>query len=230
MILVSNPADRPAEAEALLDRGSADPIYFHMPSHAVGSPKTFTGGATVTLIVILAIVVVLGSFVVSVYNGLVRARDEVKNAWDSIDVQLKRRHDLIPNLVETVKGYAAHERGTLDAVVKARQQAVSFTGSVEERAKVENMLTQSLLSLFAVAEAYPDLKANQNFLKLQEEVAGTENKIGFARQYYNDATMRYKNRIEMFPSNVIAGMFNFQPEPFFQLEEPGERAVPQVKF
>jgi len=184
----------------------------------------------VTLLIILAIVVVLGFFVVNVYNGLVKARNEVKNAWSSIDVQLKRRHDLIPNLVETVKGYAAHERGTLDAVVKARQQAVSFTGSVEERAKVENMLTQSLRSLFAVAEAYPDLKANQSFLKLQEEISGTENKIGFARQYYNDATMRYKNRIEMFPSNVIAGMFNFHPEPFFQLEEPGERAVPQVKF
>ena len=183
-----------------------------------------------TLIVILVIVVVLGFFVVSVYNGLVRARNEVKNAWSSIDVQLKRRHDLIPNLVETVKGYAAHERGTLDAVVKARQQAVSFTGSVEERGKVENMLTQSLRSLFAVAEAYPDLKANQNFIKLQEELSGTENKIGFARQYYNDATMRYKNRIEMFPSNVIAGMFNFQPEAFFQVDEPGERAVPQVKF
>jgi len=184
----------------------------------------------VTLIVILVIVVGLGFFVVSVYNGLVRARNEVKNAWSSIDVQLKRRHDLIPNLLETVKGYAAHERGTLDAVVKARQQAVSFTGSVEERGKVENMLTQSLRSLFAVAEAYPDLKANQNFIKLQEELSGTENKIGFARQYYNDATMRYKNRIEMFPSNVIAGMFNFQPEPFFQVEEAAERAVPQVKF
>ena len=183
-----------------------------------------------TLIVILVIVVGLGLFVVSVYNGLVRARNEVKNAWSSIDVQLKRRHDLIPNLIETVKGYAAHERGTLDAVVKARQQAVSFTGSVEERGKVENMLTQSLRSLFAVAEAYPDLKANQNFLKLQDELSGTENKIGFARQYYNDATMRYKNRIEMFPSNVIAGMFNFQPEPFFQVEEAAERAVPQVKF
>jgi LemA protein len=184
----------------------------------------------VTLIVILVIVVGLGLFAVSIYNGLVRARNEVKNAWSSIDVQLKRRHDLIPNLVETVKGYAAHERGTLDAVVKARQQAVSFTGSVEERGKVENMLTQSLRSLFAVAEAYPDLKANQNFIKLQEELSGTENKIGFARQYYNDATMRYKNRIEMFPSNVVAGMFNFEREPFFQVEEPGERDVPQVKF
>ncbi len=133
-----------------------------------------------TLIVILVIVVGLGLFVVSVYNGLVRARNAVKNAWSSIDVQLKRRHDLIPNLMETVKGYAAHERGTLDAVVKARQQAVSFTGSVEERGKVENMLTQSLRSLFAVAEAYPDLKANQNFIKLQEELSATENKIGFS--------------------------------------------------
>lgn len=183
-----------------------------------------------TFIVILVILVGMGLFGVSAYNGLVKSRNEVKNAWSSIEVQLKRRHDLIPNLVETVKGYAAHERGTLEAVVKARQQAVSFTGGVEERAKVENLLTQSLRSLFAVAEAYPELKANQNFLKLQEEVAGTENKIGFARQYYNDATMRYKNRIEMFPSNVVAGMFNFQPEPFFQLEEPGEKAVPQIKF
>jgi len=214
----------------VLDRVRADLLYSHRLKQEYVRPKIFRGGATVTLIVILAIVVVLGFFVVGVYNGLVKARNEVKNAWSSIDVQLKRRHDLIPNLVETVKGYAAHERGTLDAVVKARQQAVSFTGSVEERAKVENMLTQSLRSLFAVAEAYPDLKANQNFLNLQEEISATENKIGFSRQYYNDATMRYKNRIEMFPSNMIAGMFNFQPEPFFQLEEPGERAVPQVKF
>ena len=214
----------------MLDRVRADLLYSHRLKQEYSRPKIFRGGAKVTLIVILVIVVGLGLFVVSVYNGLVRARNEVKNAWSSIDVQLKRRHDLIPNLVETVKGYAAHERGTLDAVVKARQQAVSFTGSVEERGKVENMLTQSLRSLFAVAEAYPDLKANQNFIKLQEELSGTENKIGFARQYYNDATMRYKNRIEMFPSNVIAGMFNFQPEPFFQVEEPGERAVPQVKF
>lgn len=180
---------------------------------------------------VLAVILVgLALYVISQYNGLVGARNEVKNAWSSIDVQLKRRHDLIPNLLETVKGYAAHERGTLDAVVKARQQAVSFAGGVEDRAKVENALTQSLRSLFALAEAYPDLKANQNFLALQEELSGTENKIGFARQYYNDAAMRYKNRVEMFPSNVIAGMFNFQAEPFFQMEEPGEKAVPQVSF
>jgi LemA protein len=184
----------------------------------------------VTLVVLVVILGGLALYLVAQYNGLVRARNEVKNAWSSIDVQLKRRHDLIPNLLEAVKGYTAHERGTLDAVVKARQQAVGFTGSVEDRAKVENVLTQSLRSLFALAEAYPDLKANQNFLALQEELSATENKIGFSRQYYNDAAMRYKNRVEMFPSNVIAGMFNFQAEPFFQMEDSGERAVPQVKF
>lgn len=182
---------------------------------------------------LILIVVVLGGlvlFVISLYNGLVRGRNEVKSAWSSIDVQLKRRYDLIPNLLETVKGYASHERQTLEAVVKARQQAVSFTGSVEERAKVENALTYTLRSLFALAEAYPDLKANQNFLALQEELAGTENKIGFARQYYNDTAMRYKNRVEIFPSNIIANMFSFKAEPFFQMEEPKERVAPQVKF
>jgi LemA protein len=184
----------------------------------------------ISTVVLVAILVGLVLYVVSLYNGLVGARNEVKSAWSSIDVQLKRRHDLIPNLLETVKGYAAHERGTFDAVVKARQQAVSFSGSVEERARVENALTQSLRSLFALAEAYPDLKANQNFLALQEELAATENKIGFSRQYYNDAAMRYKNRVEMFPGNIVAGMTGFQAEPFFQLEEAGERVVPEVKF
>lgn len=183
-----------------------------------------------TTLILLAIVAVLVFYVVGIYNGLVRGRNEVKSAWSSIDVTLKRRYDLIPNLVETVKGYAGHERQTLEAVVKARQQAISFTGSVEDRARVENVLTQTLRSLFAVAESYPDLKANQNFLALQEELATTENKIGFARQYYNDTAKSYKNRIEMFPSNIIAGMFNFQAEPFFQLESPQERVAPQVKF
>ena len=184
----------------------------------------------IVLLVLIGIVIVLGLYVVGLYNGLVKGRNEVKNAWSSIDVQLKRRHDLIPNLLETVKGYAAHEKGTLDAVVRARQQAVSFSGSVEERGRVENALTQSLRSLFAVAEAYPDLKANQNFLSFQEELSSTENKIGFSRQYYNDAAMRYKNSVEMFPGNIVAGMFAFVPEPFFQLEEAGDRAVPQVQF
>ena len=184
----------------------------------------------ISLVVILLVIVGLGFFVISVYNALVRGRNEVKSAWSSIDVQLKRRYDLIPNLLETVKGYAGHERQTLEAVTKARQQAISFTGSMEERAKVENVLTSTLRSLFALAEAYPDLKANQNFLALQEELAGTENKIGFARQYYNDTAMRYKNKVEMFPSNIIANMFNFKTEPFFEMEEPKERVAPQVKF
>ena len=183
-----------------------------------------------TLIILVGLVVPFGLYVIGIYNGLVRARNEVKSAWSSIDVQLKRRHDLIPNLVETVKGYAGHERQTLDAVTKARQQAISFTGSVEERAKVENVLTQTLRSLFALAEAYPDLKANQNFMALQEELANTENKIGFSRQFYNDAAMRYKNRTEVFPSNIVAGMFNFKAEPFFQAESAAERVAPQVKF
>ena len=183
-----------------------------------------------TLIILVGLVVPFGLYVIGIYNGLVRARNEVKSAWSSIDVQLKRRYDLIPNLVETVKGYAGHERQTLDAVTKARQQAISFTGTVEERAKVENVLTQTLRSLFALAEAYPDLKANQNFMALQEELANTENKIGFSRQFYNDVAMRYKNRTEVFPSNIVAGMFNFKAEPFFQAESAAERTAPQVKF
>ncbi len=183
-----------------------------------------------TLIAFLIIPAGLILYVVALYNGLVRGRNEVKSAWSSIDVQLKRRYDLIPNLIETVKGYAGHERQTFEAVTKARQQAISFTGSVEERAKVENMLSQTLRSLFAVVEAYPNLKANQNFLALQEELAATENKIGFSRQYYNDTAKQYKNRIEVFPGNIIAGTFGFKGEPFFQLETAGERVAPQVKI
>ncbi len=179
---------------------------------------------------LLILIVVVAAILVGIYNGLVRSRNDVKNAWSQIDVQLKRRHDLIPNLVETVKGYAAHERGTFEAVTQARQQAINVTGGVEERAKAENYLTQTLRSLFAVAEAYPELKANQNFLALQEELASTENKIGFSRQYYNDAAMRFKNRIEVFPNNILANMFNFKPEPFFQLETAEEKQPPQVKF
>jgi len=181
-------------------------------------------------LVFLALAAAAVFLVVGVYNGLVRTRNDVKNAWSQIDVQLKRRHDLIPNLVETVKGYMTHERGTLEAVTRARQQAVSASGDLAERMKAENALSQTLRSLFAVAESYPDLKANQNFLALQEEVASTENKIGFARQYYNDAAMRLKNRVEMFPSNVLAGAFGFRPEPFFEVETAAERQAPQIKF
>lgn len=182
------------------------------------------------LLVIIIVLVVLGLLVIAPYNTLVRGRNEVKSAWSSIDVQLKRRYDLIPNLIETVKGYAGHERQTLEAVVKARQQAIDFSGNAEGRAKVENVLTSALRSLFAVAEAYPDLKANQNFLALQEELANTENKIGFARQFYNDAVKQYKNNLEMFPSNIVANMFGFKAEPFFEVESAADRTTPQVKF
>ena len=184
----------------------------------------------VTLLIIILVVVVLGLLVVAPYNALVRGRNEVKSAWSSIDVQLKRRYDLIPNLIETVKGYAGHERQTLEAVVQARQQAINFSGNAEERAKVENNLTTALRSLFAVAESYPDLKANQNFLALQEELANTENKIGFSRQFYNDMAKQYKNKVEMFPSNMVANLFGFKVEPFFEVESAGDRATPQVKF
>ncbi len=182
------------------------------------------------LLVFVGIVFVLGVWIVSLYNSLVGLRNEVKNAWSQIDVQLKRRYDLIPNLLETVKGYAAHERQTLEAVVAARQQAVNITGSAAEHAKAENALSQTLRSLFAVAENYPDLKANQNFLALQEELTSTENKIGFARQYYNDSVLRNNNRIAMFPSNVIASSFNFKEADFFEIEAPTERQVPKVSF
>jgi LemA protein len=191
---------------------------------------TRKGGGFMVLIGILILLVILGVIVIGPYNGLVRGRNEVKSAWSSIDVQLKRRYDLIPNLVETVKGYAGHERQTLEAVIQARQQAVTFTGSPEERAKVENNLTSALRSLFAVAESYPDLKANQNFLALQEELANTENKIGFARQFYIDVAKQYKNRVEMFPSNIVANIFGFKAEPFFEVESAADRSTPQVKF
>ncbi len=186
--------------------------------------------------VVIVLLVLLGAgvlgvlWLIGIYNGLVRLRNEVKNAWSQIDVQLKRRHDLIPNLVETVKGYAKHERETLDAVIRARQQAINVTGSVADRAQAENMLSQTLRSLFAVAESYPDLKANQNFLALQEELTSTENKIAFARQYYNDSALQYNNKTEMFPSNIVAGTFSFERADFFEVEAPAEREAPKVSF
>jgi LemA protein len=166
------------------------------------------------------------------YNGLVNRKIETQNAWSQIDVQLKRRYDLIPNLVETVKGYASHEKETLEKVVQARNMAMGAKG-VAEQAAAENMLSGALKSLFAVAEAYPDLKANQNFLGLQEELTATENRIGFARQHYNDSVSQYNSALMRFPSNVIAGMFNFRPADFFQLDSAEAAAVrqaPQVKF
>ena len=167
--------------------------------------------------------------VAGMYNGLVRARNETKNAWSQIDVQLKRRHDLIPNLVETVKGYASHESKTLESVVAARQQAVAAP-TVDARIAAEGQLSGALSRLLVVSEQYPDLKANTNFLALQEELSSTENKISFARQAYNDAATTYNTRIETFPSNIIAGNFGFKPEPLFQVSDEKERQAPQVKF
>jgi len=186
-----------------------------------------------SMVVLLALIVGLAAivmFVIGLYNGLVRLRNEVRNAWSQIDVQLKRRYDLIPNLVETVKGYMSHERETLEAVTRARQQAIQVSDSVLDKAKAENMLSQTLRSLFAVAESYPDLKANQNFLSLQEELTSTENKISFARQYYNDSVLRYNNKTELFPSNIVAGMFNFTRSDFFEVDTEAEREAPKVSF
>ena len=182
-----------------------------------------------TLIVVLAVIAFLVFFVVSMYNSLIRLRNQVKNAWSQIDVQLKRRHDLIPNLIEAVKGYMVHERETLQNITNARTQAMSAT-TIEDKSKAELKLTDAMTKFNLVVENYPDLKANQNFLSLQEELSSTENKISFSRQNYNDQVLYYNNKIEMFPSNILAGMFNFAKEAFFELEDKGERAVPKVSF
>ena len=181
------------------------------------------------LIIVLAIIAFLVFFVVSMYNSLIRLRNQVKNAWSQIDVQLKRRHDLIPNLLEAVKGYMVHERETLQNITNARTQAMSAT-TVEDKSKAELKLTDAMTKFNLVVENYPDLKANQNFLALQEELSSTENKISFSRQNYNDQVLYFNNKIEMFPSNILAGMFNFTKEAFFELEDKGERAVPKVSF
>lgn len=183
------------------------------------------------VIVVIAVAVVVVFAIVGLYNGLVRLRNQMKNAWSQIDVQLKRRHDLIPNLVETVKGYATHERDTLDSVTAARNIAQGAVGKgAGAQGKAEGELSGALSRLMMVAEAYPDLKANQNFLSLQEELTSTENKISFSRQYYNDSVLHLNNKIQMFPSNVIAGLFRFVVGEFFEIEAPAERQVPKVSF
>ena len=179
--------------------------------------------------IFLGIVVLAVMFFVGAYNSLVGLRNRVKNAWSQIDVQLKRRHDLIPNLVETAKGYMSHERETLTAITEARSRAMGAS-TVAEKGAAETQLTQALSRFLVSVENYPDLKANQNFLALQEELTSTENKIAFARQSYTDAVNFYNNKIEMFPSNVVAGMFNFRPETFFEIEEPAQREAPKVSF
>jgi len=178
--------------------------------------------------ILLAIVVVIGLYVMVTYNGLVALRNKIENAWAQIDVQLKRRYDLIPNLVETVKGYAAHERETLDAVIRARNTAMSASGP-HDQAQAENMISGALKSIFALSEAYPDLKANQNFLNLQEELTGTEGRIAYARQYYNDSVFRYNTRIQSFPANVIATKFRFVEREYFEVDEQARGPV-EVDF
>ena len=185
----------------------------------------------IVLIVVLVLLFLFLGFIWMTYNGLVRLRNQVKNAWAQIDVQLKRRHDLIPNLMETVKGYMKHERETLEAVTSARNLAQKAIGTgVGAQAKAEGELSGALSRLLAVAENYPDLKANQNFLALQEELTSTENKISFSRQYYNDSVLTYNNKTQMVPSNVIAGMFGFKTGEFFEVTVAAEREAPKVSF
>jgi LemA protein len=178
----------------------------------------------VIVVVLVAIVVVLGVFVMVTYNGLVALRNRIDNAWAQIDVQLKRRHDLIPNLVETVKGYATHEKGTLEAVIQARNSAMSAT-TTKDQAAAENMITGALRSLFAVSEAYPDLKANQNFSELQEELAGTEGRIAYARQFFNDVVNRYNTKIQSFPTVLIAKQFGFEEREYFETDDDSRGPV-----
>ena len=190
--------------------------------------------------IVLGVIIVLVGWAIAIYNGLVALRNRFKNAFAQIDVQLKRRYDLIPNLVETAKGYIKHERETLEAVVKARTAAVSAQAAasgaagdpaaMQQLAGAENVLTQTLGRLFALAEAYPDLKANQNMMQLSEELTSTENRVAFARQAYNDAVMAYNNRREVVPSSIIAGMFGFTPAALFEVDDPQQRQAPQVSF
>jgi len=183
----------------------------------------------IALLIVLGVIVLLVGAVIGMYNGLVGLRNQVQEAWAQVDVQLKRRFDLIPNLIETVKGYMHHERETLEAVTQARA-AVQGASSLGDRAQAEGALGVALGRLFAVSESYPDLKASHNFLALQEELSSTENKIGFARQYYNQAVMTLNNKIQMFPSNIIAGMFSFKAGEFFELKDTVQREAPKVSF
>ena len=179
--------------------------------------------------IVLIIIAVLVFILVGLYNSLISLRNRADNAWAQVDVQLRRRYDLIPNLVETVKGYAKHEREVFQNVTEARAKAID-AGTVKEQGQAENMLTGALKSLFAVVENYPDLKANQNFLMLQEELAGTEGKIAYARQFYNDSVMKFNMKQQVFPSNIIANMFNFKEKEYFEIEEPAAREAVKVEF
>ncbi len=178
-------------------------------------------------LIILIVVVVIGLIIALIYNSLVRLRVRVENAWSQIDVQLKRRYDLIPNLVNAVKGYMKHEKGVLEEVTKARSSLI--TGSMKEKAKADNQITDALKTIFSVAENYPQLKANENFMQLQEELSGTESKIAYARQFYNDSVMDYNQSIQVFPKNIFAKLFNFLQKEFFEADNKEREAV-KVEF
>jgi len=185
----------------------------------------------IAVYIVIGIVALLIALLVLTFNGLIRLRNQVRNAWAQIDVQLKRRHDLIPNLVETVKGYMKHERETLESVTNARNLAQGAIGKgVGAQSKAEAGLSEALSRLLAVVENYPDLKANQNFLALQEELTSTENKISFSRQFYNDAVLGYNNKTQMFPSNIVANVTGFKAGEFFEVEVAAEREAPEVSF
>lgn len=181
------------------------------------------------VIVIVVVIVVLLALVIGAYNGLIRRRNQIENAWSQIDVQLKRRLDLIPNLIETVKGYAAHERETLEAVISARNVAIQAPDTPEGQAGASNMLEGALGKLFALGEAYPDLKANQNFLQLQEELTATEGRVAYSRQFYNDSVLDYNNKLEQFPTVFFAKAMKFERREYFQAEEAA-RTAPTVEF
>ncbi len=183
----------------------------------------------IALIVVLVLVVALVIFVIAVYNGLIRSRNQIENAWSQIDVQLKRRHDLIPNLVETVKGYASHEKETLERVIQARNAAIAAPDSPHAQAQAENMLTGALRQMFALSEAYPDLKANTNFLALQEELTATEGRIAYARQFYNDSVLTYNNKLQVFPTVIFARMLSFTRREYFEADEAA-RTTPSIEF
>ena len=183
----------------------------------------------IVTVIVIVVIVVLALAGVAMYNGLIRSKNQVENAWSQIDVQLKRRLDLIPNLVETVKGYAAHERETLEAVIRARNAAIQAPDTPEAQADADNMMTGALRQLFALGEAYPDLKANQNFLALQEELTATEGRVAYARQFYNDSVLGYNNKIESVPTNVVANMLGYQKREYFEADEAA-RTAPDVQF
>ena len=180
-------------------------------------------------IILLVILVIVVFYVIGLYNSLIRLKNQVGNGWSQIDVQLKRRHDLIPNLIETCKGYMKHEKETLENITNARSNAMG-ADSISDKSSAEGALIGSISKFMLVVENYPDLKANANFISLQEELSSTENKIAFSRQNYNDQVLFFNNKIEMFPSNIIAGSFNFKQADFFEIEDKTERDVPKVKF